>query len=428
MKPTQAIHITNGRVIDPASGLDDCIDLYLEHGTISSLGESPAGFKADRVIDAAGAIVCPGLVDLSARLREPGQEHKATIASETLAAAKGGITTLCCPPDTNPVADTTAVANLIIRSAKHAANARVLPIGAITQNLEGSKLSEMAALTQAGCVAVSNGDIQLASTLVERRAMEYASTFNIPVILRPEDRELKDGGCAHEGPVSSRLGLPGIPETAETVAVARDLALAEQTGCRLHFHALSSGAGARMLERGQQQRMAVTADVAIHQLHLTEMDIEEFDSNCHVSPPLRSLMDRDMLRDAVSRGVIGAICSDHQPHEADAKETPFPSTLPGISGLETLLPLTLKLVDEHILTLPQALARLTCDPADILGLPYGRIRPGASADICIFDPEAYWELMPEQMISAGLNTPFMSWELKGKVTHTLFEGRIVFEQ
>ncbi len=401
---------------------------HLPQVRLRAIGEVPQGFSADITIDASDRIVCPGLVDLSARLREPGQEQKATVASETAAAAKGGITTLCCQPDTDPVIDTPAVVTLIRRRAKRAARARVLTIGALTQGLKGERLSEMAALKKSGCVALSNGYAPLVNTLVERRALEYAATFDITAILRPEDRHLRNEGCAHEGPVSSRLGLPGSPEAAESVAVARDLALAEHTGCRIHFHALSSGTAARMIDQAQRQQLPVSANVAAHQLHLTEMDIEDFDSNCHTNPPLRSLSDRNALRDAVARGVIGAICSDHQPHEADAKEAPFPSTLPGISGLETLLPLTLRLVHEKVLSLPEAIARLTCGPADILGLPYGRLQPGNPADVCIFDPEQHWEMTAEGMLSAGLNTPFIGWEFLGQVTHTLFEGQIVYQR
>ncbi|MES9887722.1 MAG: dihydroorotase [Candidatus Sedimenticola sp. 6PFRAG1] len=424
----QQIKISQGRLIDPANGVDEITDIYLTDGLVSAIGDAPQGFQAECTIDAAGKIVCPGLVDLSTRLREPGLENKATIASETTAAAKGGITTLCCQPDTNPVIDTPAVAKLVIKGAKQAASARVLPIGAMTRELQGEHLSEMAALKRAGCVAVSNAETPLINTLVERRALEYAATFGLTAILHPEDHALKNSGCAHEGPVSSRLGLPGIPEAAETVAVARDMALAEHTGCHVHFHSLSTGSATRMLERARQNRLPVSADVAIHQLHLTEMDIEDFDSLCHVSPPLRSLTDRDTLRISVAKGVIGAICSDHQPHEPDAKEAPFPATAPGISGLETLLALTLRLVNEKIIPLSDAIARLTCGPADILGLPYGRLGVGSSADICIFDPDAYWELTPEKILSAGRNSPFTGWDLTGEVTHTLFEGRVVYEK
>ena len=420
------IAIRGGRLVDPASGTDDALDLFLSDGRIASVGEAPAGFVADLTIDAAGLVVCPGLIDLHARLREPGQEYKATIASETAAAARGGITTLCCPPDTDPVVDTPAVANMILQRAEQAGLARVLPIGALTQGLDGTHLAEMAALQRAGCVAVSNADVPLANTLVERRALEYAASFGLMVILRPQDRHLRDDGCVHEGPVSNRLGLPGIPDAAESVAVARDLALAEHTGCRVHFHSLSSGSAARMIERARRGPSGITADVPAHQLHLTEMDVEGFDSLCHVSPPLRSTRDRQILRETVASGVIGAICSDHQPHEEDAKASPFPDTAPGISGLETLLPLTLRLVDERILTLSEAIARLTCGPAEIIGRPLGRLAPGLSADVCIYDPDKHWTLAADGMASRGRNTPFLGWEFKGRVTHTIYSGRVVY--
>lgn len=421
------ILIADGRLIDPANGIDDTRDLYIAAGRIQGVGQSPAGFQPDQTIDAAGLVVCPGLIDLSARPGEPGQEHKATLASETRAAAKGGITTLCCPPDTDPVIDTPAMANLARTGSERIGYARLLPVGALTRGLEGRQLSEMATLKQAGCVAFSNGEHPLANTLVERRALEYAATFNMTVMLRPEDRYLRDSGCVHEGPVANRLGLPGIPEAAETVATARDLALAEYTGCRIHFRGLSTGTGVRMLAQARNQRLEVSADVAVHQLHLTEMDVEGFDSNCHVNPPLRGLSDRDTLRSGVSQGIIGAICSDHRPHEPGAKEAPFPSTRPGISGLETLLSLTLRLVQEGVLTLPQAIARLTSGPADILGLPYGRLDPGSTADICIFDPARHWQLRKQDLYSSGHNTPFLGWDFTGRVTHTLLEGTIVYE-
>ncbi len=283
--------------------------------------------------------------------------------------------------------DTPAVATLVRRRAKQARKARVLSVGALTHGLAGEQLSEMAALKAVGCVALGNAMKPLANTLVERRALEYAATFGITVFLRPEDTHLRDSGCVHEGAVSARLGLPGIPEAAETV---------------------------------------VTADVAVHQLHLTEQDVCDFDANCHVIPPLRTLSDREALRAGVRDGTLAAICSDHQPHEFDAKVAPFPATAPGISGLETLLPLTLRLVEEGVLDLPAAIERLTWGPARILGLPYGRLEPGRVADVCVFDPQSVWTLDPAKMASSGRNTPFAGWELAGRVTHTLFEGRLVF--
>ena len=421
-----SISIINGRLIDPAHGIDDTLDLHLDGESVVAVGGAPAEFVAEETIDASGCVVCPGLVDLAASLREPGYEHKATLASETAAAARGGVTTLLCTPDTNPVIDNSAVVELVHRIARKLGQARILATGALTRGLMGEQLSEMAALKAAGCVAVSNAHYPLASTLVERRALEYAATFGLPVFLRPEDRHLRAGGCVHEGAVSTRLGLPCIPSAAESVAVARDLALAEHTQARVHFRTLSTQTAARMIHEAQAAGLSVTADVAVHQLHLTEMDVDGFVAECHVSPPFRTLSDRDALRRAVADGTIGAICSDHQPHEPDAKQRPFPETEPGISGLETLLGLTLRLVTEKVLDLPTALARVTSGPADILGLPFGRLNVGAHADVCIFDPAQHWVLERNDMRSEGHNTPFAGWDFPGRITHTVFNGRVVY--
>jgi len=366
------------------------------------------------------------LIDISTRLREPGQEQKATIATESLAAASAGITTLCCPPDTQPVIDTPAVTEFIRLRAEAAGNARVVTLGALTQSLRGEQLSEMAALRKAGCVGVSNALMPLLNPLVQRRALEYAATFDLTVFLYPNDHWLANGGCAHEGRVATRLGLPGIPEAAETAAVAHDLALIEQTGVRAHFCRLTTGRAAKMIARAQYDGIPVTADVAIPYLYLSEVDISDFDSLCHLIPPLRTVEDRQQLRDAVQQGVLSAVCSDHQPHEPDAKLGPFPATEPGISGLDTLLPLSLQLAEEDSLGLMDLLHRLTAGPARILGLPYGTLSIGAVADICIFDPSASWQLDSRTMRSSGHNTPFMGWEMKGRVTHTLLAGNIVY--
>ncbi len=421
-----SISIINGRLIDPAHGIDDFLDLHTDGEIVVAVGGAPAEFAADEIIDARDCVVCPGLVDLAASLREPGYEHKATLASETAAAARGGITTLLCTPNTNPVIDNSAVVELVHRMARKLGQARILATGALTRGLKGEQLSEMAALKQAGCVAVSNAHHPLASTLVERRALEYATTFGLTVFLRSEDRHLRAGGCAHEGAVAARLGLPSIPSAAESVAVARDLALAEHTKAKVHFRNLSTQTAARMISEAQAASLAVTADVAAHQLHLTEMDVDGFVAECHVSPPFRTLGDRAALRRAVADGTIAAICSDHQPHEPDAKQRPFPETEPGISGLETLLGLTLRLVEEKVFDLPTAIARVTSGPADILGLPHGRLGIGSPADVCVFDPERRWTLDTETMRSEGHNTPFSGWDFAGYITYTLFNGRIVY--
>ncbi len=417
------IIITNGRLIDPANGIDGRHDVWIEGGRVVGIDRPPEGLVADRVIDASGQVVCPGFVDLRAKLREPGQEHKATIASETLAAAHAGITTLCCPPDTDPVVDTPAVARLVQQRAEAAGHARVVPLGALTMGLDGQRLSEMAALAEAGCVGVSNGRRPLSSLLVLRRAMEYAATFGLTVFVHPEEASLADGGCAHAGAVATRLGLPGIPASAETVAIAGILELVAELGVRTHFCLLSTRRAAQLVARARHDGLPVTADVSAHHLHLSEHEVLDFDAACHVHPPLRTLRDRDGLRHWLERSAIDAICSDHHPHETDAKLAPFPSTASGISALETLLPLGLRLVDEGLFDLPTLIAKLTIGPARILGIDRGTLSVGSVADVCIFDPEAYWILDEERLVSRGRNTPFLDWEMHGRVTQTLLEGR-----
>jgi dihydroorotase len=420
------IIIQGGHVIDPANDIDKVQDIYIADGKILARGRQPQDFQADRIIDAEGLVVCPGLVDLRARLREPGQENKATIASETKAAAKAGVTTICCPPDTDPVIDTPAVVELIHRRAAEAGCANIVPLGALTHQLRGEQLAEMSALKHAGCMGVSNA-LQPVDPKILRRAMEYAASQGLTVYIHPEDPALSQTGCAHEGTVSVRLGLPGIPETAETVAVAQALQLIDLTGVNAHFCQLSSAAAARMIARAQYDGAPITVDVTSHHLFLTEMDIGYFNAQCHVRPPLRTQRDRDGLREALVNGTISAICSDHQPHDTDAKLAPFPATEPGISAIETLLPLTLRLVDDGLLSLPDALSRVTFFPANILEISAGTLDIGASADICVFHPHYCWRYEESDIVSAGKNTPFLGWNLKGFVTHTLLNGRIVHE-
>lgn len=417
--------IQGGRVIDPAQQVDAVADLFIVAGRIAGLGQAPTGFVADQIIDARNRIVCPGLIDLCARLREPGQEHKATIASESAAAAAGGITTLVCPPDTDPPIDEPAVVEWIRRRAKAAGQARVLTLGALTHRLHGERLAEMAALQEVGCVGVSDGGHPVANSRVLRRALEYAATFHLTVFLTPLDPELGHG-LAHEGQIAARLGLSGIPVAAETGIIARDLELVRDLGVRVHFGRLSSARAVELIARAQAEGLPVTADAAIHQLHLSEIDLTGFDSRCHVHPPLRSLRDKEALRAGVADGVLGAICSDHQPHEPDAKQAPFGDTEPGISGLDTLLALSLRLVRDGVLPLPAVIERLTHGPARILGLDSGQLGVGAVADVCIFDPDIDWRLEPGDLRSRGRNSPFTGWEWQGRVTHTLLEGRIVY--
>jgi dihydroorotase len=306
--------------------------------------------------------------------------------------------------------------------------ARVLPIGALTQGLGGEQLANMQALQRAGCVAVANARQPIINTLVQRRALEYAATLGLTVFINAEDPWLAADGCVHEGPISTRLGLSGIPECAEVVAVGRDLMLIEQTGVSAHFSQLSTARAVEMIAQAKARGLNVSADVSAHQLFLTEMDVSDFNSLCHVRPPLRSQRDRDALRQALADGVIDAICSDHQPHDRDAKLAPFPATEAGISALETLLPLCLRLVEEGVLNLSRAIASLTAEPARILALDSGHLGIGAVADLCIIDADAPWTVSEQELISAGKNTPFGGWEMRGRVSHTLLAGEVVFQR
>ena len=418
------ILVHNGRIIDPANNIDQIGNLQIADGTILP---AAGDFQADLEIDASGKVVCPGLVDLRARLREPGQKHKGTIASETYAAAAGGVTTLSAPPDTSPVIDTPAVVELIRHKANEAGYAHVIPLGALTQGLDGEHLSNMGALQNAGCAGASNAQSPVTNSLVMRRAMEYAASHGITVFLHSQDPWLSNGGSVHEGTVSTRLGLPGIPEAAEAAGVARDLVLIRETGVRAHFCGISSLRALQMVELAQKSGLPVSVDVAAHQLYLTEMDLGEFNSLCHVLPPLRTERDRAGLVEGVLSSTIQAICSDHQPHDEDAKAAPFEETEPGISSIETLLPLTLRLTRDHAFSLTDAIARVTHLPAEILGIDAGTLGAGRAADITIFDPDEWWTVTPKSLQSAGKNSPFLNWELQGRVTHTLTAGELVYE-
>ena len=421
------IHIKGGRLIDPKNGIDAAQDIYIAAGKIVAVGAAPAGFTANRTIDATGKIACPGLVDLSARLREPGFEYIATLDSEMNAAVAGGITSLACPPDTDPPLDEPGLVEMLKFRARNLNKARVYPIGALTAGLKGVQLTEMAELRDAGCVAFSHADVPLIDNQVLFYAMQYAATFNIPVWLRPQDASLARNGVAHDGQVATRLGLPSIPVCAETAALSVILLLARETGARVHLCRLSSAAAINMVRRARHDGALVTCDVAIHHLHLSEMDIGYFDPNCHLIPPLRSQRDRDALRKGLADHTIDAVCSDHCPVDDDAKQLPFSEAEPGATGLELLLPLTLKWAEEDAIALPMALARITSDAANILGIDAGHLSVGADADVCVFDAERYWKVEPASLLSQGKNTPFRGFELKGRVTHTLVGGQIAHE-
>ena len=413
-----SIHIKGGRLIDPKNGVDAEADLFIAGGRVLAVGQKPGGFQATRTLEAGGKVVCPGLVDLSTRL--------AGVESELLAAVAGGVTSVACPPDTKPPLDEPGLVERLIRRSEAIGLARVFPIGALTQQLAGEKLSEMISLTRTGCIAFSQAKKPVFDTQVLLRAMQYAATFDYAIRLRPQDHYLARDGVAHDGEVASRLGLTGIPVSAETVAIATALQLAKATGVRLHLERLSSAAGANMVREAVRNGLKVRCDVAIHHLHLSDADIGYFDSRARMDPPLRTPADRNALRTAVAEG-LAVVCSDHTPVDEDGKQLPFGEAVPGAVGLELLLPLVLKWAVEDRVSLSQALARVSCDPAAVLGVDAGSFSVGSVADVCIFDPLAVWKITPESLRSQGKNTPFMGAEMTGRVCATLVGGRVVFE-
>ena len=421
------IHIQHGRLIDPKNMIDAVQDVFISAGKIVATGKAPAGFKADNIVDAKGLIVAPGLIDLAARLREPGYEYRATLESEMNAAVAGGITSLACPPDTDPALDEPGLVEMLKHRARALCQANVYPVGALTYGLKGQELTEMVELVDAGCVAFSQADAPLTDTRVLMRAMQYAATFNYGVWLRPQDSFLARDGVAHDGEVATRLGLPAIPVCAETIALATMLQLASETGVRLHICRISSGAGVALIRAAKKEGLVVTCDVSMNHIHLSEMDIGYFDSNCHLMPPLRNQRDREALRIGLQEGVIDAICSNHSPVDDDAKQLPFAEAESGATGVELLLPLVLKWAHEGKLTLVDALAKVTCNAAHILKIDAGHLSLGAAADICIFDPACRWKVEPMALKSQGKNTPFLNMELQGKVRYTLVNGQFVYQ-
>jgi len=414
--------IRNARIIDPASGRDSTGDLYIADGKISEAFSRP-----ERVIDAQGLVAAPGFIDLSARLREPGFEYKATLESELEAAVAGGVTSLACPPDTDPPLDEPGLVDMLRRRAKALSRARVYPIGALTVKLEGERLTEMVQLAEAGCVAFSQANVPVANTQVLWRALQYAATFGLPVWLRPEDASLAKDGVAHDGELATRLGLPGIPPFAETIALATILELVRATGARVHFCRLSTAGAVDLMRAAKRDKLPVSCDVAIHHLHLSDMDLGYFDSNCRLEPPLRSQRDRDALARGLEDETIDCACSDHTPVDDDGKHLPFAEAEPGATGLELLLPLTLKWGEARKLPLAKSLARITCNAAQVLGVASGRLAAGAPADIAIFDPRAALRVVPEMLKSQGKHTPFAGYELAGRVRYTLVAGNLVYE-
>ncbi len=422
------ISLLGGRVVDPANGFDGVVDIHIAAGRVAAIGSAPQGFQANRRIEATGLVICPGLVDLAARLREPGLEHRATLESEMHAAAAGGVTTLACPPDTDPPLDEPGLVEMLKFRARNLPGPRVFPVGALTTGLHGETITEMSELTEAGCVAFSHADAPLADTQVLLRALQYAATFGHPVWLRPQDSCLARGGIAHEGAVAGALGLVGVPVVAETVAIATIIQLVRLTGARVHLCRLSSAAGVELLRAARNEGLPITADVAAHHLHLTDAELPRFDAQLRLVPPLRSEADRAALSAAVADGTIDAVCSDHAPLDDEVKEVPFGEAEPGASGIELLLPLTLAWAERAGVSLAMALATISSCPAAVLGLPYGHIVEGGPADLCVFDPRARWTVRREALFSQGRNTPFLGQTLTGQVRYTIIDGHVDFER
>lgn len=421
------IHIKNGHVIDPKNNIDGKFDVFVAAGKILSVGLAPDGFIANQTIDANHLIICPGLVDLSARLREPGEEYKARLASELQAAVAGGVTSLACPPDTDPVLDEPGLVEMLKHRAKQHGLAHVYPLGAMTRQLQGKALSEMNELHAAGCVGFSQANVAVTDTQVLWRAMEYAATFGFTLFLHAEEPFLAANGVAHDGEVATRLGLKGIPSAAEALALASILRIAQETGASVHISRLSTAEGVAMIRTAKTQGLKITCDVSANHLHLTEHDIAYFDANCHLKPPLRTQRDKDALTLGLKDGTIDAICSDHTPVDDDAKMAPFAEAEIGATGLELLLPLTLKWAQQEKISSQQAIKLITQAPANILGIHAGDLSAGSTADICILDANAYWKVGPHALKSQGKNTPFNGLELAGKVKTTLVHGQIVYQ-
>jgi dihydroorotase len=412
------IEIKNGRVIDPKNAVDrENTSIFIVDRKIAGIGTAPAGFVAGQSIDASGCIVCPGLIDLGARLN--------SIEAELAAAVAGGVTSVVVPPDADPPLDEPELADRLVHRGEEIGKARVLPLGALTLGLQGERLSELAGLKKAGCVAFSQAKVPVVDTEALLRALEYAATFKFPVFLQPQDYWLSRNGIAHDGEVSSRLGLAGIPVAAETIAIATIVQLVRDTGCRVHLTRLSSSDGVKLVKAAMDEGLPGRIDIGVHHLLLTENDIGFFNPHARFMPPLRTQNDRAALSTAAARG-WAAICSDHTPVGADDKLVPFGEAKPGATGLEVLLPLTLKWAEAAGVSLSAALARITCAPAAILGLPGGSLEVGTAADICIFDPEANWQLTPEALKSRGKNSPWLGYMMAGKVRHTLIDGRVVY--
>ena len=420
--------VQNGTVIDPANGLEAELDLLIEEGVIRELGQ-PGSFASveARRIDASGCVVAPGLIDMHVHLREPGYEYKETVLTGTQAAVAGGFTAVACMANTNPVNDNGAVTRFIVEQARSAGLARVFPIGALSKGLHGEELAKIGEMIEAGAVAISDDGRPVMDANLMRRALEYCSMFDVPISVHEEDLHLSSGGSMNEGPTSVRLGIRGVPSVAEEVMVARDIALARLTRGRVHIAHISTRRAVDSVRQAKAEGLAVTAEVAPHHFTLTEEAVRGYNTNAKMSPPLRLADDVAAMKEGLRDGTIDAIATDHAPHHRDEKEVEFDQAAHGVTGLETALPLTLHLVRDGVLSLSEAIRKLTVNPARILGLPYGTLAVGRSADLTLFDAQASWRLDPLAARSRSQNTPFAGWELTGKVWLTMVDGRIVYD-
>jgi len=422
------IVIANGTVIDPANNLDAARDLLIEDGVVHAV-ELPGRFRGLEAtqIDARGLIIAPGLIDMHVHLREPGYEYKETVLTGTQSAVAGGFTAVACMANTNPINDNGAVTRYILERARAANLARVFPIGALSKGLKGEELAEIGEMLEAGAIAISDDGRPVMDANLMRRALEYCSMFNVPISVHEEDLQLAAGGVMNEGPTAVRLGLRGIPNAAEDVMVARDITLARLTGGRVHVAHLSTNGAVALVRQAKAEGLPVTAEATPHHFSLTEEAVDGYNTNAKMAPPLRLAEDVAAVQEGLRDGTIDAIATDHAPHHRDEKEVEFDQAANGIVGLETALPLTLKLVESGILSLAEAVRKLTVNPARILGLPYGTLSLGAPADVVMFDPTGTWKVNPVKLRSKSKNTPFDQWEMKGKIVLTMVEGRVVYE-
>jgi len=422
-----SIAINNARLVIPNLEMDEVGSVYIKNDKVLAIGRKPRGFEAKTTIDAKGLVLIPGIVDLAVRLGKGGEEYGTGITQEGQAALRGGITTVACLPDTGPIIDSVGAVDFMLHHPTTKTKIRVVPIGALTKQLAGEEISEMASLKNAGCIGVGNAWQAIRDTRVVRRAFEYAASNDLTVYIHPEDHALMADGCAHEGMVATRLGLIGIPEAAETVAIGTYLPLIEHTGVRAHFCRVSTRVGQNMIRRAQYDGAQITADVSINQLFLTEMDIMDFNPLANTRPPLRNQLDKEALRAALSNGSVNVISSDHIPLSRDSKLDAFPSTSPGISGFETLLSLTLKLVEEKVITLMQAVRLLSNNPGEIAGGNYGKVYEGGFADLTLIDLSDEWPCDPDSFTSLGKNSPYGGWSMPGTVRYTIVNGKIAYK-